>query len=191
MLADERAALQQKFENGQLGREILQQLARLTDRHLRMSWKNCAIPADIALVAVGGYGRGQLFPHSDVDILILLPQPPDAALREKLEALIGTFWDIGLDAGHSVRTIDECFEVAAGDITVQTSLLESRLVTGNRELHRRFTRKLQQFINPGTFLRAKRIEQQERHHRPRVRQFQVVRAREAHRALHRVATDVQ
>ncbi len=165
ILAGERAALQQKFENGQLGHEILQQLARLTDSHLRISWKNCAIPADIALVAVGGYGRGQLFPHSDVDILILLPQTPDAALREKLEALVSTFWDIGLEAGHSVRTIDECFEVAAGDITIQTSLLESRLVTGNRELHRRFTRKLQHFIDPGAFLRAKRIEQQERHSR--------------------------
>ena len=165
MFAAERTELQQKFESGQLGREVLQQLTRLTDRHLRISWKNCAIPADVALVAVGGYGRGQLFPHSDVDILILLPQPPDAALRGKLEVLVSTFWDIGLDAGHSVRTIDECFEVAAGDITVQTSLLESRLLAGNRELHRRFVRKLQQFIDPGTFLRAKRIEQQERHSR--------------------------
>ncbi len=165
MLAAERAELQKKFESGQLGREVLRQLALLTDRHLRISWKNCAIPADAALVAVGGYGRGQLFPHSDVDILILLPQPPDTALREKLEALVSTFWDIGLDAGHSVRTIDDCIEVAAGDITVQTSLLESRLLAGNRELHHRFVRERQRFIDPGTFLRAKRIEQQERHSR--------------------------
>lgn len=164
-LADDRAELQRKFENGQLGRDLLQHLARLTDRHLRISWKNCAIPADLALVAVGGYGRGQLFPHSDVDILILLPHPPDSALREKLETLVGTFWDIGLEAGHSVRTIDECFEIAAEDVTVQTSLLESRLITGNRELYRRFSRKLQQSIDPKAFMRAKRIEQQERHSR--------------------------
>ena len=164
-LAGERAALQQQFEAGDLGRALLRRLSLLTDRHLRLAWKSRQMPVNIALVAVGGYGRGQLFPHSDVDLLILLPAQPDAALREKLEALIGTFWDIGLDVGHSVRTLDECFEVASGDVTVQTNLLESRLLCGNRELYRRFTRKLQQSINPAAFLRAKRIEQEERHSR--------------------------
>ena len=165
VLAAERGALQQRFEAGDLGRDLLRRLALLTDRHLRLAWKARQMPADIALVAVGGYGRGQLFPHSDVDILILLPAPPDEKLRIKLEALVGTFWDIGLEAGHSVRTLDECFEVAATDITVQTNLLESRLLCGSRELYRRFTRKLQQTIDPAAFLRAKRIEQQERHSR--------------------------
>ena len=165
VLAAERGALQQRFEAGDLGRDLLRRLALLTDRHLRLAWKARQMPADIALVAVGGYGRGQLFPHSDVDILILLPAPPDEKLRIKLEALVGTFWDIGLEVGHSVRTLDECFEVAATDITVQTNLLESRLLCGSRELYRRFTRRLQQTIDPAAFLRAKRIEQQERHSR--------------------------
>lgn len=164
-LAAERAALQQKFEAGKLGRELLHRLTLLIDRHLRLAWKSRQMPAEIALIAVGGYGRGQLFPHSDVDILILLPATPDAALREKLEALVGTFWDIGLDVGHSVRTLEECFEIASGDITVQTNLLESRLITGNRDLYRRFTRKVLQSIDPVAFLGAKRIEQQERHSR--------------------------
>ena len=164
-LAGDRAALQKQFEAGKLRHELLQRLTLLTDRHLRLAWKSHQMPDEIALIAVGGYGRGQLFPHSDVDILILLPAAPDAALREKLEALVGTFWDIGLDVGHSVRTLEECFEIASGDITVQTNLLESRLITGNRDLYRRFTRKVQQSIDPVAFLNAKRIEQQERHSR--------------------------
>ncbi|MGA0114355.1 MAG: [protein-PII] uridylyltransferase [Burkholderiales bacterium] len=164
-LADERAKLQKRFESGQLGRELLQRLALMTDRHLRLVWKTQHMPPELALVAVGGYGRKQLFPDSDVDLLILLPGPPDDDLQSKLESLIGTFWDIGLEVGHSVRTLDECVDIAAGDITVQTNLLESRLLSGSRELYRRFTRKLQQAIDPVAFLRAKRIEQQERHSR--------------------------
>ncbi len=162
-LAAERAEIRKRFESGQLGRDLLRRLALLTDRHLRLAWKAQQMPQNTAIIAVGGYGRGQLFPYSDVDILILLQEPADEALRAKLEALVGHFWDIGLEAGHSVRTIDECFEVAAADITVQTTLLESRLISGNRDLYRRFTRRLQQSIDASAFLRAKLIEQQHRH----------------------------
>jgi [protein-PII] uridylyltransferase len=164
-LAAERSEIRERFEAGHLGRDLLHRLALLTDRHLRMAWKALRMPQDAAIVAVGGYGRGQLFPFSDVDILILLPEPADDALRSKLESLVGHFWDIGLETGHSVRTIDECFEMAAADVTVQTTLLESRLISGNRDLYRRFTRRLQQSIDAKTFLRAKLIEQQHRHTR--------------------------
>ena len=164
-LAGDRTAIREHFESGQLGRDLLHKLALLTDRHLRQAWKAQQMPQSAALIAVGGYGRGQLFPYSDVDILILLPELPDDLLRAKLEALVGHFWDIGLEAGHSVRTLDECFEMAASDITVQTTLLESRLISGNRDLYRRFTRRLQQSIDPAAFLRAKLIEQHERHSR--------------------------
>jgi [protein-PII] uridylyltransferase len=164
-LAADRAAVRNDFESGHLGRDLLHKLALLTDRHLRQAWKAQQMPQGAALIAVGGYGRGQLFPYSDVDILILLPELPDDAMRSKLEALVGHFWDIGLEAGHSVRTLDECFEMAASDITVQTTLLESRLISGNRDLYRRFTRRLQKSIDPITFLRAKLIEQQDRHSR--------------------------
>lgn len=164
-LATERAAIRQRFESGQAGSEILRKLALLTDRHLRLAWKALGMPPEVALIAVGGYGRGQLFPYSDVDILILLPAPADETLRSTLEALVGRLWDIGLEVGHSVRTLEECFEVASSDITVQTTLLESRLITGDRELYRRFNRKLQQSMDPAAFLRAKLIEQQERHSR--------------------------
>src|SRR5262249_62095495 len=98
------------------------------------------MPSDAALAAVGGYGRGELFPCSDVALLILLSAPADAALARKLEDLIGTLWDIGLEVGHSVRTIDECVAVAAADVTVQTNLLEARLLAGQRGLFQRFSR---------------------------------------------------
>jgi [protein-PII] uridylyltransferase len=164
-LAADRTAIREHFESGQLGRDLLKKLAVLTDRHLRQAWKAQEMPPSAALIAVGGYGRGQLFPYSDVDILILLPELPDEALRSRLESLVGHFWDIGLETGHSVRTLDECFEMAASDITVQTTLLESRLISGNRDLYRRFTRRLQKSIDPIAFLRAKLIEQQDRHSR--------------------------
>src|SRR3990172_10574171 len=90
VLAGERTTLQQQFEAGHIGRELLRRLTLLTDRHLRLVWKSRDMPPEIALIAVGGYGRGQVFPHSDVDILILLPAPPADLLREKLETLVSS-----------------------------------------------------------------------------------------------------
>jgi [protein-PII] uridylyltransferase len=164
-LAAGRQALRSGFESGKTGRELLRALAHLTDRHLRLAWNAATMPREAALIAVGGYGRCQLFPYSDVDILILLPEAADSSLREKLESLVSRFWDIGLEVGHSVRTLDECREMAAKDVTVQTTLLESRWVAGSRELHRRFARKMQQSIDPAAFCRAKHIEQHDRHRR--------------------------
>ncbi|XLM19650.1 nucleotidyltransferase domain-containing protein, partial [Chromobacterium piscinae] len=82
------------------------------------------------LAAVGGYGRGQLFPGSDIDILTLLPDPTPADINDKVTRFIGLMWDIGLEIGHSVRTEDECLREAAVDITIETNLLENRLVAG-------------------------------------------------------------
>lgn len=84
-LSSERLAIRTSFESGELGRDLLHRLALLTDRHLRLAWKVQQMPQGASLIAVGGYGRGQLFPYSDVDILILLPGAPDEALKSKLE----------------------------------------------------------------------------------------------------------
>src|SRR5690606_34905601 len=113
---------------------LLAALKDNVDAALKEAWSACALPATAALVAVGGYGRGELFPHSDVDVLILLPEQPDIALQGRLEELVQLFWDIGLEIGHSIRTVDECLREAAVDITVQTSLLEARLIVGNAAL---------------------------------------------------------
>jgi [protein-PII] uridylyltransferase len=87
-----------------------------------------------ALVAVGGYGRGELHPCSDIDLLLLVPAPLDAQGRSRVEQFVAFLWDIGLEVGHSVRTIEECAQESAADVGVMTTLLEARLITGNAEL---------------------------------------------------------
>jgi hypothetical protein len=109
---------------------LLQALSQLADDTLKLLWQRAGIPAGIALVAVGGFGRGELFPHSDVDVLLLMPDgispDHDDTLKRRIENFIGSCWDAGLEIGSSVRTVEECVAQAAGDVTVQTALIESR-----------------------------------------------------------------
>lgn len=135
----------------------------LIDELLLELWHLQEMPPSLALSAVGGYGRGELYPASDVDLLILLHQEPDEALTEKLESLVGRFWDIGLEIGHSVRTIAECLDEAERDVTVQTALIEARLITGDAGLFRQFELGLRARLDPQSFYKAKRIEQDERY----------------------------
>ncbi len=144
-------------------RELLAARCRLVDDILVRLWKSLDFPAALALAAVGGYGRGKLYPASDIDLLILLPAAPSHATERKLETLVGHFWDIGLEIGHSVRTVEECLNEAANDITIQTSLLEARLLTGNDKLFAIFAKRLRGDLDPLAFFERKRLEQQERH----------------------------
>jgi [protein-PII] uridylyltransferase len=91
-----------------------------------------------------------LFPSSDIDVLVLLPSPTPPELPERVAALIGRMWDIGLEVGHSVRTIEECLQEAAGDITIETNLLENRLIAGAATPY-------QQLIQPGLPARSARL----------------------------------
>lgn len=143
--------------------QLLTQLRRNVDAALTKAWDESGMPREIALVAVGGYGRGELFPHSDVDVLILLNGTPDAGLQEKLEKLVQLFWDIGLEIGHSIRTVEECLAESAADITVQTSLLEARLVTGNRALFHVLQERCAAAMDPRAFFQAKTLEMRQRH----------------------------
>jgi len=143
--------------------KLLQDHARLIDRVLRSLWLGAGMPGNAALVAVGGYGRGQLYPASDIDILILIGVEPSAQERERLEKLVGLFWDAGLEVGHSVRTIDACVEMARGDITVQTTLLEARFVCGSRAQYRKLNTAMDALLDPAVFFEAKRLEQEHRH----------------------------
>ena len=162
-LAAQRAHLRQEFSVHTSPRELLRRQSAMVDRLLKDLWSGHAMPRNVALAAVGGYGRGQLFPCSDVDLLILLPGPADASLAGKIENLIGTLWDIGIEVGHSVRTLDECVALAAEDVTVQTTLLEARLLSGKRELFARFVKRMRDALDPAKFLEAKLLEQQQRH----------------------------
>ncbi len=156
-------ALRDEYAEHGNGKRLLQSRCARVDDVLVRLWKGLHFSAGLALAAVGGYGRGELYPASDIDLLILLPEPPDAKLQARLEQLVGCFWDIGLEIGHSVRTVDECLAEAARDITVQTSLLESRLLAGSKKLYGDFDKTLRSRLEPLTFFQAKRLEQQERY----------------------------
>jgi [protein-PII] uridylyltransferase len=115
-------------------------------------------------VAAGGYGRGELFPHSDVYVLVLLPAELTAErARDSVERFIAACWDIGLEIGSSVRSVEECAVEAARDVTVQTALLESRPVTGARKLHGALRERLARDMDARAFLRAKVLEMRQRH----------------------------
>lgn len=162
-LKAEQQAIIQSFREKPKAEGLLKDLCRCVDVNLSEIWKSFQFPKELALVAVGGYGRGELFPYSDVDVLILLVEQPDAELREKLEGLVQIFWDIGLDIGHSIRTVEECLSEAAADITVKTALLEARLVAGSRNSFRELKTRYDEAMNPQQFFQAKLLELHQRH----------------------------
>ncbi|SFO98158.1 [protein-PII] uridylyltransferase [Ralstonia sp. NFACC01] len=162
-LKAERAHLFAQFDQHANVQQLVTKLARAVDRALVRLWQEELMPADCALIAVGGYGRGELFPHSDVDILLLLPGTADKALEARLEAFIGRCWDMGLDIGSSVRTVDECINEAAQDVTVRTSLLEARLLTGDEGLYRTFETHYQGHLDAADFFQSKLLEMRQRH----------------------------
>ena len=159
----ERRAVIVAFEADGKPEALLTSLRQAVDTALTTVWNSFDLPASAALVAVGGYGRGELFPFSDVDVLILLEQPAGPGLQGKLEELVQTLWDIGLEIGHSIRTIPECLTEAAADITVQTSLLEARWVSGNRKLFRFLQERCAAAMDPQAFFQAKKLEMLQRH----------------------------
>ena len=141
---------------------LVKALTRHVDAALAALWAHAGLPASAALVAVGGYGRGELMPHSDVDVLVLLPAKADTSpgspLKDRLETFITACWDIGLEVGSSVRNVAECVAEARADVTVQTALLESRLIVGARKLFADFQRETAALMDAKAFLRAKSPE---------------------------------
>jgi len=142
---------------------VLKKRCISVDEALVSLWQSLEMPEEYSLVAVGGYGRGELFPFSDVDVLILIDQEPNEVNTEKLETFCGSGWDIGLEIGHSVRTPDQCIEEASKDITVQTALVESRLLVGNRQNFKSLTASLEKLLEVKTFFRKKTLELRQRH----------------------------
>ncbi len=151
-------------------RSLLHRLSSLTDGLLCRLWDRAQLPEGMALVAVGGYGRAQLFPYSDVDVLLLLPDGMSVAAGHAgaapctpIETFIGSCWDAGLEVGSSVRSVAECLSEAAADVTVQTSLLEARLLCGNAALFDTFRQRYDAQMDPRAFLVAKTLEMRQRH----------------------------
>ena len=159
------ATLSRRFATGEAIDTLVRARADFIDRVMTRAWER-HMPADAvaALIAVGGYGRGELHPASDVDVLILTRDDP-AALAEHLEALVMFLWDIGLEIGHSVRTLAQTVEEAEADVTVITNLMESRLLAGDPELFAamRASTGPDRIWPSDKYFEAKAVEQQTRH----------------------------
>ena len=162
-LVQGQAALKTAYQAKGDALRMLRGRSQLVDDVLKRLWQEARLPLGLSLVAVGGYGRRELFPASDIDLLFLLPDNVAQETERQLEELIGLLWDIGLDIGHSVRTVWQCVDEAARDITVQTNLLEARLLCGNRALFNDFAEKVHAQLDPKAFFKGKRLEQDERH----------------------------
>ena len=157
----------EQFRAGAQAKELIRERARFIDALLGLLWERQGwANADMALVAVGGYGRGELHPHSDVDILILLGQDCES-YREGLGAFVTFLWDIGLNPGHAVRDVQECVDQARDDITILTNLMEARVIHGQAGL----MAQVQELTAPDKmwsspeFFKAKIEEQRVRHNR--------------------------
>jgi [protein-PII] uridylyltransferase len=166
-LKTQQNALEVEFFQAKNTAQCLKKQTQLIDKILKKSWLQANIHegsgTDINLVAVGGFGRGELFPYSDIDLLILLPIEVTAEQNQKIEAFIGLLWDIGLNVGHSVRNLQECANEAVRDVTVQTNLMESRWLAGNKANYQQFVHAIDALMQPAKFFAAKFKEQDNRH----------------------------
>ncbi|ERP92409.1 PII uridylyl-transferase [Alcanivorax sp. P2S70] len=182
-------ALQESAQPGQYARQYLEQgqerlnqafeIADITDLvHARSqlvdqvmvgAWAlfGLAQRDDVALVAVGGYGRGELHPCSDVDLLVLLADTPEQSVCDCLERFVAFLWDIGLEIGHAVRTLDECVDLARDDITVATNIMEARTLAGEDRLREQLEVRTgpEHMWDSAAFFAAKWEEQVTRHKR--------------------------
>ena len=168
-LRDDKAAALERFRcarpTATSASVLLRSLARRVDEALAAVWRHSGMPESAALAAAGGYGRGELFPYSDVDVVVLLPEPlaDDDATRGAIERFVAACWDIGLEIGSAVRSVEECIEEASRDVTIQTALLESRRICGSPPLFGRMRRAFEAALDPAAFLRAKVLEMRQRH----------------------------
>ncbi|MGD8341273.1 MAG: [protein-PII] uridylyltransferase [Gammaproteobacteria bacterium] len=159
----------QQFNDGVAVETLVHERADTIDRLIRAVWQHQAarIARVADLVAVGGYGRGELHPHSDIDLLVLVENDLPAEGQEEISRFLTFLWDIGLEVGHSVRTLDDCAEQASKDVTVLTTLMETRLLEGAGLLFAQLPDRISvdQCWNAAEFFEAKVAEQRARHGR--------------------------
>jgi [protein-PII] uridylyltransferase len=157
--------LQESYEHGQPIREIIQSRSALIDEALKFLWQHAELETtDLGLFAVGGYGRREMLPYSDVDIMILSEDEITAEQEKLISTFISSLWDVGnFKPGISVRTIRHCVEEATNDLTVATALIEARLIIGSQHLARWPRRIVSQTWTDRTFYDAKMEEQSRRY----------------------------
>jgi [protein-PII] uridylyltransferase len=167
LIKEKELALKQQFDPHQSVKNLLNEKSDFIDEILTVSWRHFLgnNAEQLCLIAVGGYGRREQFPHSDIDFLILLDNNDSAVYQEKLTDFLTFLWDIGLKPGQSVRTVAECVAVAKEDQTIMTSIMENRLVTGSPTLYRAFRDEItpEKIWPSDLFFAAKMQEQQQRH----------------------------
>ena len=177
-LATGRSAIQAGFESGTGVHELMRASAALVDGIIRnlldftvdyvFPGPNPTTGDRICLAAVGGYGRGELAPFSDIDLLFLLPYKKTARNEQIIEYVLYMLWDTGLKVGHATRTVDECIRLARQDITIRTSILEARALRGEEKLYEELRRRFLTEVVENTeaeFVEAKLLERDERHRR--------------------------
>lgn len=156
-----------RFYEGNDIRHLVYERATFIDLILHYVWYQFDWGEDVALIAVGGYGRGELHPHSDIDIMILLDNKVGKKYDDNIQQFVTQLWDIGLEVGSSVRTLKECIAIARRDISVATNILEARRIAGNDKLRDTLQIKTgPAYMWPvDKFFEAKVAEQHERHSR--------------------------
>ena len=167
LIANHAETLKQRFKPDSSVAGLLSSKSLFIDHLLTCCWRHFLgeHSDSLALVATGGYGRNELFPHSDIDILILSNPGDKEYLHDKLADFSRFLWDIGLKPGQSVRSIDECLETAAEDQTIYTSMLEMRRICGNPRLFDDLQARLEQrqLWSSARFFPAKLAEQEQRY----------------------------
>src|SRR4029453_872477 len=182
-LAAGRAEVRRRFEaagprEGGDGRAVVRELSFLIDQLLgtlhdfttthAYPLANPSAAERLALVAVGGYCRGELAAHSDVALLFLLPYKLPPHGEQVVEYVLYHLWDLGLKVGHATRSVDDCIRQAKADMTIRTSLLEARYLCGDQELYQDLRPRYAEGVGAGTgraFVEAKLAERDERHRR--------------------------
>lgn len=156
-----------RFLEGGEARSLVHEAAQFADVILHFAWSQHQWDDNICLIAVGGYGRGELHPHSDIDLLILMKTDQADLYRDRIEKFLAFLWDIQLKIGHSVRSLSQCVDEAKADITIATNLMETRLICGNAQLRDAMLKKTSpEKIWPSKkFYRGKIDEQRARHHK--------------------------
>lgn len=157
-----------EYENGVSVGKLLKKKSSVINDLIKKSWKkNKLKKTGATLIAVGGYGREQLFPFSDIDILILIENYNDENVLKNIENFIADIWNLKTTVGHSVRTIKDCLSSMNSDVTVYTNLLDNRFITGDSSLYKKLLRNIKndKTWSKNKFLLAKKEEQKKRYNK--------------------------
>jgi [protein-PII] uridylyltransferase len=181
-----RMIAKERLENGAGGVETARLICGVTDEVICALYdfitthvfraRNPTQGEKIALMAVGGYGRGALAPFSDIDLLFVRPYKETAHTESLIEYMLYALWDLGFKVGHASRTIEDCIKLSREDMTIRTSILEARLLTGDAELGEALRRRFREEVVEGTgaeFVAAKLKERDQRHARAGASRFMV------------------